>query len=136
MGGPALNNAAERMMRVLLLALFLAGFAGGAAFAGASSGTAPSSDWQACLPDGVSKAQVRDAVQAMLKTYPAYNDIEAAALIAKGQAWLSEHPEQGTDAMTALFASAQAWLEKFPEYGDVAVATLIAKDLSEGLPCK
>ena len=132
-------------MRVALLIALLVAFAAPAAAEHLESGLhhavaaddkgAPS-DWRSCLPDGVSKDQVRNAVQALLKTYPQYRDVAIATLVARLDAWLAAHPEYRDAAVSALLAKAQAWLAKHPEYNDVPAAILMARDLAEGLPCE
>ncbi|MDA1100043.1 MAG: hypothetical protein O2967_13770 [Proteobacteria bacterium] len=94
------------------------------------------SDWRTCLPDGVSKDQVRATVQAWLKMYPKYRDVAISTLLAKLEAWLRKYPEFRDVAVAALVEKANAWLRNHPEYRDVPAATLIAQDLSEGLPCR
>ncbi len=134
-------------MRLLLLLTFLLGLAAtpeaknaAAGFqhaaAGPDKGAQLEMEWRSCLPEGVSKAQVREAVQAWLTLYPQYRDVAISTLVAKLEDWLGKNPELRDAAVTALIEKAHAWLGKHPEYRSVPAATLMAQDLAEGLPCK
>jgi len=102
----------------------------------AADNKAAPSDWKKCLPDGVSKTQVRAAVQAWLKKYPQYHDVSFSFLLGKLEAWLVKHPEMRDVAVIALMAKGRAWLVKHPKYRDIPAANLIAQDLAEGVPCQ
>ncbi len=103
---------------------------------GARDNKAAPSDWKKCLPDGVSKTQVRAAVQAWLKKYPQYHDVSFSFLLGKLEVWLVKHPEMRDVAVIALMAKGRAWLGRHPKYRDVPAANLIAQDLAKGLPCE
>jgi hypothetical protein len=133
---------------VLLLAAFLLGMmaiAPGAEAKTPEPGTQPAvaaaakdeqSDWRACLPEGVKKAQVRAAVQAWLRKYPRYSGVEMSFLLAKVEAWLVKHPEMRNAAVSALIAKGKDWLARHPKYAGVPAADLMAQDLAQGLPCE
>jgi hypothetical protein len=134
-----------RPMRLLVLVILLLGLAvspeakiaaPGIHHTAAGPAKGAQADWRSCLPEGVSKAQVREAVQAWLTLYPKYRDVAISALVAKLEDWLGKHPEFRDAAVSALIEKAHAWLGKHPQYRSVPAAALMAQDLAEGLPCK
>lgn len=110
---------------------------GKAASDGAGSGKVdPVPDWKACLPEGVDKGQVRNALRAWLAKYPRYNEVSAIDLMFRVQGWLTKHPEFRDAGVSALLDKAESWLDDHPEFRNVAAGKLIAMDLAKGLPCK